>query len=286
MRFFIFVLHVLRFVLGTFFKPLVHLGFRFYYKNIKKLDYSRPLPACKSDLLLIPANKLAKKIRNKEVSSEQVVQAYISRIKEVNVLLNCVVETCFDEALEQARNVDRILTSNESLDEKYLEENAPLLGVPFSCKESFWVKGMPNTTGVIARKHFRAPEDSPIVKQMRQAGAILTCLTNTSEACMWFESNNYLYGTSNNPYNLSRIVGGSSGGEGCLISSAGSLIGLGSDIGGSIRMPAFFNGIYGIKPSANLVNNEAQHPPPVGNQVYMQGTGPLCRYVINLLLFL
>jgi fatty acid amide hydrolase 2 len=88
---------------------------------------------------------------------------------------------------KEARNVDKIL-SGKILPEKYSPENAPLLGVPFSCKESFWVEGMPNTTGSKFRKDIRAPHDADAVKYMRQSGAILTCLTNTSELCMWFES--------------------------------------------------------------------------------------------------
>ena len=135
---------------------------------------------------------------------------YIDRIKEVQIKVNCVVADCFNQAIEEAKNIDIILDSPTLL-AKYSVKNFPLLGVPFSCKESFWVKGMPNSTGVIARKDFRAPEDAIIVKYMREAGAILLCVTNTSEGCMWMESSNYLNGTTKNPYNLSRIAGGSSG---------------------------------------------------------------------------
>jgi fatty acid amide hydrolase 2 len=97
-----------------------------------------------------------------------------------------------------------MILASALIPEIYSEENAPLLGVPYSCKESFWVKGKPNSTGLIKRKDFKAPQDAVVVRNMRQAGAIMTCLTNTSELCMWFESSNYLYGTTRNPYNLSR----------------------------------------------------------------------------------
>lgn len=80
-----------------------------------------------------------------------------------------------------------------------------MLGVPFSCKECIYVKNMPNTSGLISRRDFIAPQDADVVRNMRQAGAILTCLTNVSEACMWLESSNYLFGTTCNPYNLSRF---------------------------------------------------------------------------------
>ncbi len=116
-----------------------------------------------------------------------------------------MVKTCFDEALAEAKHVDKLL-SQKKLPEGYSIEHKPLLGVPFSCKESFQAKGMPNAAGVIARKHLISNEDANVVKYMRHAGAILTCMTNTSEACMWMESNNYLYGVTNNPYNLSRYL--------------------------------------------------------------------------------
>ena len=133
----------------------------------------------------------------------QLVEAYIGRIKEINPFVNCVVAECYDKAVEEAKDVDRILSSPTIL-EKYSEKSAPLLGVPFSCKECLWVKDMPNSTGCFARVNFRAPKDADVVRHLREAGAILTCLTNTSEVCMWLESNNYLYGTTKNPYNLSR----------------------------------------------------------------------------------
>ena len=171
----ILALHVVRFVIGTFIKPVVKLGFSLYYR---KQDYLRPLPKCKSQLLLTPAHKLAQKIRRREVSSVELVSVFIERIKEVNPLLNCVVETLYDEALSEARKVDAILAS-DLIPEQYSEKNAPLLGVPFSCKESFFVKGKPNATGIIARSHIRSPDDADVVKHLRNAGAIMTCMTNT-----------------------------------------------------------------------------------------------------------
>ncbi len=191
------------------------------------------------------------------MTSQTLVKLYIDRIKEVQPYLNCVVKDCFSEAiqvreaatkatfrcilynfflLKEADKVDEMLVSASPESIKEFEEKKPLLGVPFSCKESIWCEGQPNTTGIIARKDFVAPVDADVVRWTRKAGAILICLTNTSEGCMWFESSNYLYGTTRNPYNLSRIVGGSSGGEGCIVASAASCFGIGSDIGGSIRM--------------------------------------------------
>lgn len=124
-----------------------------------------------------------------------------------------------------------------------------MLGIPFTCKELLWAKGLNNSTGVVCRKHIKAPDDADVIKLMKKAGAILLCVTNVSELGLWYESANHVYGQTNNVYDTRRQVGGSSGGEGCVISACGSLIGIGSDVGGSIRIPAFFNGIFGQKPT-------------------------------------
>ncbi|KAG1663619.1 Fatty-acid amide hydrolase 2 [Nymphon striatum] len=105
------------------------------------------------------------------------------------------------------------------------------------------------TAGLVSRRGKVAEKDCDAVAMMRKSGAIPIAITNVSELCLWMESSNNLYGRTNNPYNTTRMVGGSSGGEACLISAVGSPFGIGSDIGGSIRMPAFFNGIFGHKPS-------------------------------------
>ncbi|CAF0988502.1 unnamed protein product [Brachionus calyciflorus] len=273
----VFFLGFLKFI-DNILKPIITYLFKLYYR---KLDYPNPLPKCKSDILLTPGHKLARKIRNYEITSEQVVRIYIERIKEIQPLVNCVVQERFEEAIKEAIEIDKIL-SMSIIPEKYSEQNSPLLGVPYSCKECIWVKGMSNNSGLTCRKENRAPEDAVVVKHMKQAGAILTCVTNTSEVCMWLESSNYVTGTTRNPYNLSRIVGGSSGGEGCIVSSCGAIWGIGSDIGGSIRMPSFFNGVYGHKPSKNLISNQFQFPQGLGMQDDMLGTGPICRYASDL----
>nr|CAD7595869.1 unnamed protein product [Timema genevievae] len=142
--------------------------------------------------------------------------------------------------------------------------------------------GMCHTSGLYCRRNIKAHEDGSAIAAMKRAGAIPLALTNVSEACMWWESNNLVHGRSNNPYNTHRIVGGSSGGEGCIHAAAASPIGIGSDIGGSIRMPAFFNGIFGHKPSRGIVSNFGQYPIPVGEQDTYLGIGPMCRFATDL----
>lgn len=103
--------------------------------------------------------------------------------------------------------------------------------------------------GILSRRNYRAVKDATIVNYLKEAGGILIAKTNIPELNLWMESRNNLYGQTNNPYNTTRTVGGSSGGEGAIIAACGAPISISSDIGGSIRMPAFFNGLFGFKPS-------------------------------------
>uniref|UniRef100_A0A8C9L9Q5 Amidase domain-containing protein n=1 Tax=Pavo cristatus TaxID=9049 RepID=A0A8C9L9Q5_PAVCR len=207
---------------------------------------ARAVPPPRSALLLLPARELARRLRLRQVKCVEVVEAYVERIREVNPLINAVVKDRFEEALQEARQVDQLLAEGRADDslEKY-----PFLGVPFTVKEAFSLHGMPNTSGLVKRRCVVATTDAIVVGRMKQAGAIPLGVTNCSELCMWYESSNNVYGRTSNPYNLQHIAGGSSGGEGSVLAAACSVIGVGSDIGGSIRMPAFFNGVFGHKPT-------------------------------------
>lgn len=220
-----------------------------------------------------------------QITSVEVLKTFIERIQEVNPLLNCVVDERFSEATKEAEEVDKFIASGVWT-EGEIALKKPLLGVPFSTKDCIQVKGMLNTSGLYHRKDIRADEDAPTISRVREAGAIVFALTNTSELCMWWESVNCVHGRTNNPYDTNRIVGGSSGGEGAIQAAAASPMGIGSDIGGSIRMPAFFNGVFGHKPSVNTVNSEGQFPSPYSiEQRSMLSIGPLCRFVASQILF-
>ncbi|CAB1351521.1 unnamed protein product [Coregonus sp. 'balchen'] len=143
--------------------------------------------------------------------------------------------------------------------------------------------GMPNTAGVVSRRGVLSVGDAPPVALLKRAGAIPLGVTNSSELCMWCESHNHLYGICNNPYDLERTPGGSSGGEGSILGSGASVIGIGSDIGGSIRMPCFFNGIFGHKTTPGVISNDCQYPPASGRHEDYLSTGPMCRYAEDLL---
>lgn len=219
----------------------------------------------------LSASELARLIKSGEASATDVVSAHIEQIKKVNHKINALVRNRFDAAKQEAREADALLAEKGP-------DACPLFhGVPCTIKESFALAGMPNSAGLAARKQIIAEKDATAVARLRRAGAIPLGVTNLPELAMWMETDNRIYGRTNNPYNLSRIAGGSSGGEGAIIGAAGSPFGLGSDIGGSIRMPAFFNGIFGHKPTAGLISNFGQFPIAEKEISGYATTGPMCR---------
>jgi len=222
-----------------------------------------------NELLLMSAREIARRIRGGEISPTEAVQAHIDRIERVNPIINAVVASRFDEALAEARAAERARRKGDDL--------PPLHGVPFTVKEPIALAGSPWTSGSINRRHVIAHEDATAVSRVRAAGAIPLGVTNTSEMAMWFESYNVLYGRTGNPYDPARIPGGSSGGEGAVIGAGGSPFGVGADIGGSIRMPAFFCGVFGHKPTGGLVPLTGHHPAPHGVVGRYCTVGPLTR---------
>ncbi len=223
-----------------------------------------------NDLLTISGLEIAQKIKSRQISSEEVVSVHIERAKSVNKLLNAIVQSRFKDALNEAKKCDTIIREGR-------EELPVYFGVPCTLKENFAYKGFPQTSGLLYRKNFIADENATCVQRILNSGAIVIGTTNVSELCMWMESNNKVYGRTNNPYDLNRIVGGSSGGEGSIIGSGSSPFGLGADIGGSIRMPAFFNGVFGHKPSGGLVPGSGQYPMANKQALRYLTSGPLCR---------
>ncbi|XP_068968973.1 fatty-acid amide hydrolase 2-A isoform X1 [Bombus flavifrons] len=241
-------------------------------------------PPIKDLTLLHSATTLALKIRNKQLTSQEVVQSYIDRIKEIQPILNCVVEDRFEDALKEAKLCDDLLKSENAPSPQVLAEEKPFFGVPFTTKDCIAIAGMKQTAGLTLRKNVVSERDAEAVRLMRAAGAIPLATTNVSELAMWWETSNCLYGTTKNPYNTRHIVGGSSGGEGCIQAAAGSPLGIGSDIGGSIRIPSYFNGLFGHKPSTGMVSNDGQYPSAQSeDQNRLLSIGPMCRYAQDLL---
>lgn len=223
------------------------------------------------DLLTISGVEMARRIREGELTSQRAVEVHIERIEAVNPKINAVVAERFAAARREAVLADEVLADQGP-------DGVPTFhGVPCSIKECFALDGMPQTGGLVSRSHVVADHDATTVARVRRAGCIPLGVTNLSELCMWMESNNRVYGRTNNPYDLKRIVGGSSGGEGAIIAAAGTPFGLGSDIGGSIRLPAFFNGVFGHKPTGGMVPSTGQYPNSEGDALRYLCTGPLAR---------
>lgn len=197
-------------------------------------------------LLEYSATVLAEKIRNQEITSEQVIRAYIKRIVDVNVVINAVVEERFLTARYEAQEADLYIRNHPGEDLKFTK---PLLGVPITVKESCKVKGMSLSVGTLSRIKEKALEDSVVVARLKRAGAVILCVTNTPEFCLGLESDNFVTGRTCNPYNTHLTSGGGTGGEGALLGAGASIVGIGTDVAGSIRIPAMFNGVYGHKPT-------------------------------------
>lgn len=193
---------------------------------------------------------LAAMMRQGEVSPVAVVDAFIARIEAVNPVINALVGERFDAARNEARAAEARYSAAKK---KAKTDLPPFLGVPCSIKEAICVEGLPNTSGSHYRRGLTAPRDAAVVTRMKAAGFIPLGVTNTPDCCYGVESANVVHGRTRNPHDLKRIPGGSSGGEGALIAAGGTPLGIGSDLGGSIRMPAHFNGIFGHKPSGGLV---------------------------------
>ena len=225
------------------------------------------------------ALELAAAIREGRARSVDVVGAHVERLREA-VGLNALAAERFEAALEEAEAADGRVSATPPAERASLP---PLLGVPCTIKESIAYAGMPNCAGVVHRRGVRAERSAPVVERLLAAGAIGLGVTNTSELTMWIESENRVYGRTRNPYDPARSAGGSSGGEGAAVGCGGSPFGIGSDMGGSIRLPAHFNGIFGHKPTPGIVPNTGQWPFDEGESARMVGIGPLARRAEDLI---
>jgi amidase len=214
-------------------------------------------------------------IRDGESSAVDLMEAHLRRIDEVNPALNAVVEVLREPALRAARESDQRRAAGALL--------GPLDGVPFSIKDSIEVAGTVCTAGTLGRRDAPAStEDATLVARLRAAGAIPIARTNLPDLLFAFESDNLIYGRTNNPYDLARTSGGSSGGEAALIAAGGSPFGLGSDAAGSVRLPAHFCGIAALKPTSGRLPRTGHVPPAGGWLEAVWQIGPMARHVEDL----
>lgn len=213
--------------------------------------------AAAGELLALPMVDILDRLRRRELSPIDVLDACIHRVEAVNPTLNALVAERFHAARQEAVSAER--------EYAHCERPRPLLGIPFTVKEMIEVSGMPLTFGSLARRDRRATRDATVIARLRAAGAIPIGVTNVPEWGMWFESYNHLYGRTNNPYDVRHTPGGSSGGEGAAVGSGASVFGIGSDIGGSVRMPAAFCGVFGHKPTGGMLPLTGHHPVYAGS---------------------
>ncbi|MFN2560028.1 MAG: amidase, partial [Jatrophihabitans sp.] len=228
-----------------------------------------------TDLTHLSAIALAAAIRNGETTSTEVVEAHIAVLERIRDL-NALAVDRFDLARDEAAAADaRVRAGDPDL--------PALHGVPVTIKEMLAVEGMPHTGGYAHRRKFRETADAPVVARLRDAGAIVLGLGNTCGFLIWIESNNPLYGRVSCAYDPKRTAGGSSGGDGAIVGSGGAPVALGSDLGGSVRIPAFFNGVFGHLPSPGLVPLTGHFPMPDGELRRRLSPAPLARRAEDLM---
>lgn len=223
------------------------------------------------DVLALSGTQQARLIRQGAISSVELIGAELARIDEINPALNAAVEILRQSALAAARRTDEN------------KRCGPLAGVPFSIKDSIEVEGTVCSAGTLGyRDRPPSARDATLVARLRAAGAIPVARTNLPDLLFAFESDNLIFGRTNNPYDVTRTSGGSSGGEAALIAACGSPFGLGSDAAGSVRLPAHYCGIATIKPTSGRLARTG-HVPPAGGWIEMLWQiGPMARRVEDL----
>jgi len=229
-------------------------------------------------MIRLSASEMAKAIREKKISPLELLEAHLGQIERLNPRLKAIVNLRAEAARAEARKAERAVMGRRRL--------GPLHGVPVTIKSSIDVAGLPCEAGSRLRAGHVPETDATLVKRLRRAGAIVLGNTNVPELLMAYESDNLLYGRCSNPWDLERTPGGSSGGEAAAIAACLSAAGIGSDGGGSIRVPAHFCGICGLKPTPGRIPATGHFPPSLGPFALLGVVGPMARAVRDLELLL
>jgi len=227
-----------------------------------------------TDLTFFSACDMRKHIGEKKISPVELAEAHLAKIERLNPKLNAFVYVDPERVRQQAKEAELAATAGKDL--------GPLHGVPISIKSSIDVAGMKCEAGTRLRTGFVATHDAPLVDRLRKAGAVILGVTNTPELLMAWETDNAIYGRTNSPWDLNRTPGGSSGGESAAIASGMSAGGVGSDGGGSIRVPAHFSGICGLKPTPGRIPATGHFPPSGGPFALIGVVGPVARTIPDL----
>lgn len=230
-----------------------------------------------TDLTRASATELIGLIRARRVSPVEVVEAHLNRIEQINPSLNAIV-TMADDAIDRAREAEAGLMQPG--------DRGPLHGLPITIKDTIDTKGLRTTYGSRLFVDHVPERDAAVVARLKAAGAIILGKTNTPEMAIPYETDNPVFGRTNNPHDLNRTPGGSSGGEAAAIAAHLSPAGIGSDLSGSIRVPAHFCGIAGLKPTAGLVSMAGHVPEATGTLALGASIGPMARCVAALSLLL
>ena len=227
-----------------------------------------------TDLTLSSALNMAQHIREKKISPLELAELHLRKIERLNPKLNAFVQVDPERVRRQAGEAEGAVTRGHAL--------GPLHGVPISIKSSIEVAGMKCEAGTRLRAGVIATHDAPLVERLRRAGAVILGLTNAPELLMAWETDNALYARTNSPWDLTRTPGGSSGGESAAIAAGMSAGGVGSDGGGSIRVPAHFTGICGLKPTPGRIPATGHFPPSGGPFALLGVVGPMARTIADL----
>src|SRR5579883_767953 len=231
-----------------------------------------------NEMITKSASELADAIRSKQLSSQAIIDAHLAQIAKVNPKLNAIVQLTAEPARKEAEAADAALARGEL--------KGPLHGVPVTIKDTLETIGVICTGGTKGRANYIPKTDATSVARLRAAGAVILGKTNVPELAGAIETDNLVYGRTNNPYDLARTPGGSSGGESAIVAACGSPLGLGTDAGGSIRIPAHFCGLAAIKPTSGRVPRTGQFPLPMGARNAVFHVSLIARKVDDLALAL
>ncbi|KAL2862996.1 amidase signature domain-containing protein [Aspergillus lucknowensis] len=213
---------------------------------------------------------LVEQLQKGRFTAEQVTRAYMRRATVAHQLTNCITEVVFEDALTRARELDQKFKETGQL-------QGPLHGVPVTLKDQFNVKGYDSTIGYVGRSFLPAEEDAVLVRMLKDMGAVILAKTNLPQSIMWAETDNPLWGLTVNPRNPALTPGGSTGGEAALLALHGSILGFGTDIGGSVRIPQSIMGLYGFKPSSSRLPYWGVPVSTEGQEHVPSSVGPMAR---------
>jgi amidase len=234
--------------------------------------------SCADDAIFARATEIAAAVQSRTVTASDVIEAHLRRIDRLNPKLSALITVDAEGAMAAARSVDERIAEGQHV--------GPLAGVPMTVKDTIEVAGMRCTGGTVGRAGFVPAADATVVARLRAAGAIVVGKGNTPEFACGFECDSLIGGRTNNPYDLKLSSGGSTGGDAAMLAGGGSALAVGTDAGGSIRLPAHFCGVAALKPTAGRTPKTGAFPYPTGIRAPLAALSPMARYVSDLAVML